>query len=521
MMCRGVGWTLLGRDVMNVAALNLRGPMVQDLAMAERVAPSRWEVRVPRIIRLTAVGLGLVLAGLIWLTRDAVERASFVQAEGHAISLVQATNDELRHRRGDPGEALRRLLEREYPHGLRYVAILNPWSTELRIDFDAGTPIAPIDFARFADAPPFIPVPVGGRLRVHTIPPHLVDDPLEGGGGPPGLLPEHRPEGGPPMDHGPHGRPPFGAPFPRDDAMRFRGPPPGEPSPLGRGGPPGPPRIVLEFEPIAVNQLRVLARFALWGGGATVPLFIGGAFVLAYLIGQHERLQREREEDRRLAALGQMSAVIAHEIRNPLTSLKGHAQLLQESLGEDPRTAKVDRVVGEAIRLENLVSDLLDFARANEPKLEAIDPGQLLREAAAEVGADSVVIDVTRAPSSWPLDPIRMRQVLTNVLRNGIQSNPPDALVETRAEVVDEQLVFEIRDHGPGLAPGDESRIFEPFFTRKVRGTGLGLALVQRLVTQHGGRVVARNAAGGGAVFRITIPRDRGELTSNAGSEAI
>lgn len=276
---------------------------------------------------------------------------------------------------------------------------------------------------------------------------------------------------------------------------------------MGPGGRP-PLRLVLEFEPLAARQLLLVARRTLLAGVVAVPAFVGCAVLLAFLTRQRNRLVRRLEHERRLAALGEMSAVLAHEIRNPLASLKGHAQLLARSLdGDTARVAKAELVVREAVRLQDLANDLLDFAGANAPDLRDTDPAALLRESADAVEAARIDLRVAASLPAWPLDATRMRQALVNVLRNALQASPDGTHVEAAAFLERDRLVFEVRDHGPGIAPGDEERIFEPFHTRKLRGTGLGLPIARRAVEQQGGTIAARNLPGGGACFRITMAR--------------
>jgi two-component system sensor histidine kinase HydH len=201
-----------------------------------------------------------------------------------------------------------------------------------------------------------------------------------------------------------------------------------------------------------------------------------------------------------------MSATLAHEIRNPLASLKGNAQLLARALPEGERSrSKADRVVEEAIRLETLTNGLLEFARTGVIHREPIDPAALLRDAAAAVGDGRVVLQDGGAPEAWPLDRERMHQVLTNLLENAAQA--ADTPVEARVAGERGQLVYVVRDRGAGIADDDLPRVFEPFFSRRVRGTGLGLAVAKRLVELHGGTIAARNAPGGGAEFTVTLPR--------------
>jgi two-component system sensor histidine kinase HydH len=268
---------------------------------------------------------------------------------------------------------------------------------------------------------------------------------------------------------------------------------------------------MLEFEPVQANRLRGEAVRTLVIGGVATLAFVVFAALLGRVLRQREALERRLEHDRRLAALGEMSAVLAHEIRNPLTSLKGHAQLLLEALPAEGRErGRVERVVKEAVRLETLTTDLLDFVRSGEIDRRESSPAELLRAAAEEVDAARFDLDVGRAPATWSVDPVRLRQVLTNVLRNAAQASPEGVRVEASAAEEGGRLVFEVRDRGEGIPAGEEERIFEPFHTRKVRGTGLGLAVARRIVERHGGTITARGRPEGGAVFRIAIPRGAG-----------
>jgi two-component system, NtrC family, sensor histidine kinase HydH len=197
-----------------------------------------------------------------------------------------------------------------------------------------------------------------------------------------------------------------------------------------------------------------------------------------------------------------MSAVLAHEIRNPLASLKGNAQLLAAMLpsGEKPR-AKAERVVEEAVRLEQLTNDLLKFVRTGAIERTEVDAGALLREAAASIPGE-VIVD---APAiRWSLDAGRMREVVVNLITNAVEAGPP---VRASVRATASTLIIEVADRGPGIAEEDRARIFEPFFTNKTQGTGLGLAVARRVVELHGGTIVALPDPAGGALFRVEIPR--------------
>lgn len=206
----------------------------------------------------------------------------------------------------------------------------------------------------------------------------------------------------------------------------------------------------------------------------------------------------------RLAALGTMSAVLAHEIRNPLTALKGYSQLLLKSLpeGSEPKE-QAGIVVGQAIRLEELVNNLLDFARTGAIDKRSVDVVELVRSAAREF-APKAELDLSEAPSSWCLDGQRMFAVLGNLLRNAEQVSPGEVHVVVATS--GSELVIQVCDRGTGFAEGAQERAFEPFYTTKTRGVGLGLTVARRLVEKHGGRICAQNRPEGGAEVRVSIP---------------
>ncbi|MCC6624864.1 MAG: two-component sensor histidine kinase [Deltaproteobacteria bacterium] len=275
----------------------------------------------------------------------------------------------------------------------------------------------------------------------------------------------------------------------------------------GRGGGRLQPRLVIEVEPVAAEGLEERARnqLVVSAVAASVLLVIGLVF---WRWGVRQDLTEALlARNRRLAALGEMSAVLGHEIRNPLASLKGHAQLVVERLEPEARARKsAERVVLEAERLERLTAQVLDFARTGSINREAHDPAEVLRRAVEATGGERVRVDTTRAPAIWSLDGTRMQQVLVNLLENALAASPPDAAVEARCAGDEVMLRYTIRDHGEGFPPGELDQVFEPFRTHRIHGTGLGLAIARRIVEAHGGGIRAANAEGGGAIVTVTVP---------------
>ncbi|NVB78085.1 MAG: HAMP domain-containing histidine kinase [Kofleriaceae bacterium] len=262
--------------------------------------------------------------------------------------------------------------------------------------------------------------------------------------------------------------------------------------------------LAMEIEPAHAAEMRGAASRTLLVGIIAALLLLGIAGWLVRRELQRRAQERERERERRLASLGEMSAVLAHEIKNPLASLKGNAQLLASMLpaGEKSK-AKADRVVDEAVRLEKLTQDLLKFVRTGELKREKVSPASIVREVVHDMPADAITIDDAAAPETWSIDPARIREVLVNLVDNALAAGAPVKIRVARERRV---LAIEVADSGPGVNPEDREKIFEPFFTAKTRGTGLGLAIAKRVVELHGGTIRVDEGQGGGALFRIEIP---------------
>ena len=299
--------------------------------------------------------------------------------------------------------------------------------------------------------------------------------------------------GPPPMGGPPPGPPPMGG-HPRG------GPPPMGPPPPGAAGP----RFVIEFEPTDADAMLDRAQLDLAVGlGAVVMLWVG-ALVFWNVSRRASEAEAELVHKQQLAVLGEMSAVIAHELRNPLASLKGHAQLLREQANDPKLLRKATRVVDEAVRLQTLTHGLLDFVRSGRVEPRPTPVAELLREASAGTLA-KVELDDAHVPDTWVFDRMRMRQVLVNLLDNAHHA-APDEVVVLSARVARGVLVLEVRDRGRGVPEDQREAIFAPFNTGRTQGTGLGLAVSERIVVQHGGTIRCADHPEGGAVFTVELP---------------
>lgn len=250
----------------------------------------------------------------------------------------------------------------------------------------------------------------------------------------------------------------------------------------------------------------------------------GYAFILRDL-GEIRKLQAEIRRQDRLAALGHMAAGIAHEIRNPLSAIKGLARFFQEVSPEGGEEARVAGIMTQEVqRLDSVVGDLLELARPDKLNLTAISPTALLERAGTLVQADmdkSGINYVQEAPSPCPevmLDADRMTQVLLNLFLNAIQAMPNGGTLTARVRFQsrtgsgtspsgrNDVLLLDIEDTGEGIPKDKLQQIFSPYYTTKARGTGLGLSLVQKIVEAHDGETEVVSTEGKGTRFTLHLP---------------
>jgi signal transduction histidine kinase len=218
------------------------------------------------------------------------------------------------------------------------------------------------------------------------------------------------------------------------------------------------------------------------------------------------------EDARRLAALGQFAAAIAHDIRTPLTSISLNVQILRRKLElSDDDREHLDIALEELGRLDRSVAEILDFAKPVRLAPQAVDVRDLIDTAAstlAPVLSEKQIALVTEpAPLVVQGDLQRLRQVLVNLVGNAAEASQPGASVTLRAVTADNgDVAIEVEDRGRGIGETDLPRIFEPFFTTRPDGTGLGLAICYKVVRAHGGDIRVRSTVGQGSTFTIVLP---------------
>ena len=223
--------------------------------------------------------------------------------------------------------------------------------------------------------------------------------------------------------------------------------------------------------------------------------------------------QRELVSRARLATIGQTASVLAHEMRNPLASIKfGLSGALSAGSLEESTRKRIEIAIGEVTRLDTLLSDTLGFVRPLALSREAIDLGRLWGKVASTLRAslEGKRIEIThRLCAACPtakVDPALMEQALINLLKNALEACPPGGNIELGIRQEGGRLAIFVENDGSPPPLADRERIFEPFVTTKPKGTGLGLALVKRVAQEHGGRVTISGRPGARTRFTIEFP---------------
>ena len=224
-----------------------------------------------------------------------------------------------------------------------------------------------------------------------------------------------------------------------------------------------------------------------------------------------ETLRMKIRQQDRLAAVGEMAATVAHEIRNPLGGIRGFAALLARDLDtEDPRRRLVAKIEVGAKELERVVSELLEYTRPIQLRPRPVSCAALIDAALGYVETgDRPVAIVNGIEKSLHVhvDVDKMRQVFLNILLNAIQSIDGAGEIRISARAQERSVWVAIADTGCGMTPAQQEQVFSPFFTTKEKGTGLGLAVASKIVEAHGGAIEVESEPGNGSTFRVRLPR--------------
>jgi signal transduction histidine kinase len=228
--------------------------------------------------------------------------------------------------------------------------------------------------------------------------------------------------------------------------------------------------------------------------------------------------QASLRRSERLAALGQLTAGLAHELRNPLGTIKGSAEMLmKETVQSRPEVmSEMAGYIGSEVdRMSGLVSSFLDFARPLQarPISSELRPviDEVVRhqaELAAQAGV-KILVEMNEAPLIFNFDPDLLKVVLSNLLQNAIQASAEGQTVSIKAALTGENVMIFVTDHGHGIAKEHLETIFNPFFTTKSQGVGLGLPIVSKIIDEHHGRINVFSEVGKGTTFEIVLPKSQ------------
>jgi two-component system sensor histidine kinase HydH len=244
-----------------------------------------------------------------------------------------------------------------------------------------------------------------------------------------------------------------------------------------------------------------------------VVLYNGVAVILGVLRDREWREQNRSREAERLAAMGKAVSSVAHDMKTPLTAIGGFSRLVQKHIKKDhPDREKLGIVIQETQRLEKLVEEMLDFSRPLVLHLSKHEIDQVIRDSLAVVEntAREQKVELQLRPSQDALavtmDSMRMKQVVINLVVNGIQASHEGASVTISTYRKGAKLFVDVIDYGCGIPPDKRDEVFNPFFTTKENGTGLGLPIVKKIVEAHHGSLEILDNPDRGVTFRVILP---------------
>ncbi len=243
-----------------------------------------------------------------------------------------------------------------------------------------------------------------------------------------------------------------------------------------------------------------------------------GRVLLMYDLSELKRLQKEIQRHDRLVALGKMAAGVAHEVRNPLSSIKGFATLLGSKFKEGSQEHEAaDLMVQEAERLNRSITELLNYARPTALRKEPVNLGEIVELSLKLISSDAqalgvkISLDVEAHLPDIAVDKDKINQVLLNLYLNGLQAmelstSGKELQVSVRHDKTEKMLVIDVQDTGSGIPPDDLDKVLDPYFTTKPDGTGLGLALAYKIIDEHKGAVRFASTQGKGTTVSVTLP---------------
>lgn len=271
-------------------------------------------------------------------------------------------------------------------------------------------------------------------------------------------------------------------------------------------------------QPITEQRVEMLAIFANHAGLAleNADAYANLANQMRKLEQAYKRLEETQEQlvrSEKLAAIGEVAAHVAHEIRNPLVTIGGFARSILRTLGPDHRSTKAAQIiVDEVARLEKILASVMDFTKPSTPWYAVTDIHQVLDQTLTllteQIESNNIAVVRDYGPDITPLqvDPEQMKQAFLNVLKNAAESIERQGRITISTRREDREVRISIQDTGKGMPPEVIKKLFSPFFTTKEDGTGLGLAVTQKIIENHNGRITVSSKSNIGTVFNIFLP---------------
>ncbi len=271
-----------------------------------------------------------------------------------------------------------------------------------------------------------------------------------------------------------------------------------------------------EYKAIFRTQIRVI----LTSSAVMLLLFLfllqvvrKGEAIMEQRARERIRLEEQLARAKHLSSLGEMTATISHEIRNPLGIIKSSAELLKKKMDKlEANNALPEIIVEESARLNDIITDFLNFARPHRPDLRRAQIEDIISKNLQYLEPElsrrriHVVRDIQGPLPDIAVDADMLYQAFLNLFLNALQAMDTDGQLTISMKVVDQQLHVSLVDSGPGIDSAILDKIWDPFFTNKEKGTGLGLGIVQNIIEAHNGKIQLANAASGGARVQIELP---------------
>lgn len=269
--------------------------------------------------------------------------------------------------------------------------------------------------------------------------------------------------------------------------------------------------LVLALHTYRADQVIHRAQIGVTVVSALTAALWGLTLLAVFMFRRDEKRQQQMQRQEELARLGEMGAVMAHEIRNPLAGIKGFAQLIEAT--DDLETARrhAGKVVSQSLRMETLVDDLLNYARNDIGERNPVNLVEIVQECVtlerSEAAGNNIVFEVDLIDQALVTgNADRLTQLLLNLMKNALQAMPEGGVLRISLQKKSKFIQLHVCDNGTGIPHEHLEDIFNPFWTSKTTGTGLGLALCKKIAEEHGGTIAVSSLIGTGTEFIVTLP---------------